>query len=92
MKEILDNTTQIKEKIDSYIRKNTLSNISKLNDKTLLFREGIFDSMAFVLLIDYIEETFGLKTSDEDLVEENFESIEAITRYIMHKYEVGAVR
>jgi len=92
MKEILENTAQIKEKIDSYIRKNTLSNISNLNDKTLLFREGIFDSMAFVLLIDYVEETFGIKTSDEDLIEENFESIDAITRYITHKFEIGAVR
>ncbi|MBN1789452.1 MAG: acyl carrier protein [Bacteroidales bacterium] len=92
MKEILENTAQIKEKIDSYIRKNTLSNISNLNDKTLLFREGIFDSMAFVLLIDYIEETFGIKASDEDLIEENFESIEAITRFITHKYEVSTVR
>lgn len=90
MKETVENSDQIKEKIDGYIRKNTLSNTSNLNDKTLLFREGIFDSMAFVLLIEYIEETFGIQASDADLIEENFESIEAITRYISRKYGVGA--
>jgi acyl carrier protein len=91
MKETVENSDQIKVKIDGYIRKNTLSNASSLSDKTLLFREGIFDSMAFVLLIEYIEETFGIQASDADLIEENFESIEAITRYISRKCGVGAI-
>lgn len=44
--------------------------------------------MAFVLLIDFIEEAFAIKPGDEDLVEENFESIEAITRFIQRKKEL----
>jgi acyl carrier protein len=91
MTEIQD-ATQIREKVTGYIKKNTLTNINKLNEKTLLFSEGIFDSMAFVLLIDFIEETFTLKPGDEDLVEENFESIDAITNYILRKQEVGVIQ
>jgi len=51
----------------------------------MLFREGIFDSMGFVLLIDFLEEDFGIKAGDEDLIEENFESVTAITNYILRK-------
>lgn len=87
MNESLKTMMPTSEKVAEYIRKNTFADISKLNEKTLLFREGIFDSMAFVLLIDFIEEAFGIKPGDEDLVEENFESIEAITQYIQRKQE-----
>ncbi len=83
-----DNT---KERLFEYVKKSTATDLSKLGSTTLLFKEGVFDSMAFVLLIDYIEETFGIKPSDEDLIEENFESINAITRYILRKKEVMAV-
>ena len=91
MKEAID-LTLIREKVTAYIKKNTLTNINNLNEKTLLFREGIFDSMAFVLLIDFIEEAFTVKPGDEDLIEENFESIDAITNYILRKKEVGVIQ
>jgi acyl carrier protein len=41
--------------------------------------------MGFIMLITFIEEEFALKTSDSDLIEENFESINAITSYILRK-------
>jgi acyl carrier protein len=79
---------QIEQKVIEYVAKNTHIDAQKIAPKTMLFKEGIFDSMAFVLLIDFIEQTFGVKPGDEDLVEENFESIEAISRYIQKKTEV----
>lgn len=75
----------LQENIFGYVKKNTLVDSNKLNNKTLLFREGIFDSMAFVLLIDYLEENFNIKLTDEDLIEENFESIEAIIHFVSKK-------
>jgi acyl carrier protein len=80
--------TQIEEKIFEYVGNNSHSDIKKISNHTMLFKEGVFDSMAFVLLIDYIEQTFGIKAGDEDLVEENFESIEAISKYVQRKKEV----
>jgi acyl carrier protein len=84
-----DDSMMIKQKVIEYIGKNTHINIQKVTPQTLLFKEGIFDSMAFVLLIDYIEQAFDIKPVDEDLVEENFESIEAITKYIQRKKDVA---
>jgi acyl carrier protein len=84
----MENTRNTEQVIFDYIKGNTLSENKDLTRETLLFREGIFDSMAFVLLIDFIEETFKIKPGDEDLIEDNFESIEAITNYIQRKNEV----
>ncbi len=60
----------------------------KIKDDSLIFKEGYFDSMGFVVLITYLEENFGIKTSDSDLVEENFESINAITDFIVRKNSI----
>jgi acyl carrier protein len=77
--------TEDKNVIAEYIKKNTHKESILINEDSLLFREGFFDSMGFVLLIDFIEEKFNIKTSDEDLIEENFESINAIAKYISKK-------
>jgi len=80
-----DDILQIEQRIFEYIRRSSHSDIKKVNSQTMLFREGIFDSMGFVLLIDFLEEDFGIKAGDEDLIEENFESVTAITNYILRK-------
>ena len=75
----------IKTKIKEYIQQATFVEKDKIKDDSLIFKEGYFDSMGFVVLITYLEENFGIKTTDSDLVEENFESINAITDFIIRK-------
>ncbi len=76
---------RIKEKIHQYVLQHSFADNHKIQDDSLLFKEGYFDSMGFIMLITYIEEEFALKTNDADLVEENFESINAISSYILRK-------
>ncbi len=78
-------TNQIKEKIKAYIAEVTGLGENKFQNDTLIFEEGYFDSMGFVLLITLLEEDFGISTTDSDLVEENFESINAITDFVIRK-------
>jgi len=78
-------TISIKQIIIDHIQEATFIEKNKINDDSLIFKEGYFDSMGFVILITFLEEKFGIKTSDEDLIEENFESINAITNFIVRK-------
>lgn len=75
----------IKTKVKEYIQQATFVEKDKIKDDSLIFKEGYFDSMGFVVLITYLEENFGIKTTDSDLVEENFESINAITDFVIRK-------
>ncbi len=75
----------IREKVKDYIQQATFVDKDKIKNDSLIFKEGYFDSMGFVVLITYLEENFGIKTTDADLVEENFESINAITDFIVRK-------
>ena len=74
-----------KEKVKAYIHQAAHIDSEKIKDESLIFKEGYFDSMGFIMLITFIEEEFGIKTNDTDLTEENFESINAITDFIIRK-------
>jgi acyl carrier protein len=78
-------TAGIREKIDAYIKKSVHADKEKINGASMIFREGFLDSMGFIMLISFLEEEFGIKTGDDDLVEENFESINAISDFIGRK-------
>ena len=75
----------VKEKVRTYVLQAVYVDKEKIKDDSLIFKEGYFDSMGFMVLITFLEEEFGIKTSDADLVEENFESINAITDFIIRK-------
>jgi acyl carrier protein len=82
---MIQDKTTISEIVKTYILKSVSAENDKIRTDSLIFKEGYFDSMGFVLLITFLEEEFGVKTVDADLIEENFESINAITDFIVRK-------
>lgn len=83
--DMTQNSLRIKEKIKSYILQETFAENEKITDDSLIFKEGYFDSMGFVRLVSFLETEYRLKIYDTDLVEQNFESINAITNFVIHK-------
>jgi acyl carrier protein len=75
----------IREKVKNYVLQTVYAEKEKIHNDSLLFKEGYFDSMGFMVLISFIEEEFGIKTNDTDLLEENFESINAISEFVIRK-------
>ena len=75
------------ERIKQYIVETSHADANKIKNESLIFKEGFFDSMGFIMLITFLEEQFGIKTVDADLVEENFESVNAISDFIIRKTE-----
>ena len=80
----------IQQELFKYVKDNTFKDTSNLDAATMLFTEGVLDSMGFALLLDFIETTFTITPADSDLVEENFESIDAITGYVLNKTAAAA--
>jgi acyl carrier protein len=52
---------------------------------TALIESGIIDSLSMLKLVVFIEERFSVKVPAEDVVPENFETVEAICRYLRSK-------
>ncbi len=73
------------DQLRNFISEVTFSEIEKIKEDTLIFEEGIFDSLGFLSLISFLDEEFGLEVANDELSEENFESINAIVAFIAKK-------
>lgn len=79
----------MKEQIHEFVCKTTFSNPEKINDDTLLFEEGIFDSMGLLNLIAFLEESFNIQVADSELDASNFGSIRAIGLFLEKKLKTA---
>ncbi len=79
------NENGIASKLKNYVLKETFSGLKEIDDYLLIFNEGILDSMGLVGLITFLEEEFSIKISDADMIEENFESINALTDFVENR-------
>jgi acyl carrier protein len=50
-----------------------------------LLEAGIIDSTGVLELVDFIEETYGVKVEDEELLPENLDSIQNIVAFLERK-------
>jgi acyl carrier protein len=80
-----ENSNGIAEKIKDYIRSASFSNVDNLDNDLLIFKEGILDSMGLISLFTFLEQEFNIQITDADLVEENFESVNAITNFVIQR-------
>ncbi|HNX65609.1 MAG TPA: acyl carrier protein [Bacteroidales bacterium] len=81
----MSNLPEIKEKIKQFILENTYVAPDQVQNDTLIFAQGIFDSMGFISLISFLEQTFNVKAKDSELLEDNFESIDAMANFVLRK-------
>jgi len=74
--------------LEKQIREFLLSNFyvdTKLNSDTSLLETGVIDSTGVLEVIGFIEETFGIAVDDEEMLPENLDSIEGISKYVIRK-------
>jgi acyl carrier protein len=57
-----------------------------VNSDSLLDR-GIMDSTGVLELVAYVEQQFGIKVADEELVPENLDSIDRIVAFVSRKQQ-----
>lgn len=54
---------------------------------TPLIDSNMIDSMAFLNLVMFVEEQFGITVTDSDLTRQNFETVDAICAYICSRQQ-----
>lgn len=73
--------TTIKNDILKFITDNLISSDITLTDETLLKDIGI-DSYSIVEIILFIERKYGLVIPDENLIPENFKTVNALSEVV----------
>ena len=74
------------EIIRGYIVENFLFGDDEgFDDQTSFLENGIIDSTGIMELVEFVENHFNLQVDDEELVPENFDSIQNIVTFLSKK-------
>jgi acyl carrier protein len=52
-----------------------------------LLEQGILDSLGVLKLVIFLEQTFGIQVDDEDVVPENFQTLNIIAKFVQSKMQ-----
>lgn len=86
----MDRDINYTEVIKEFILRNFLFvKEKKIDPDTLLFEKGIIDSTGVIELIAFIEENYNVVVRDEELLLENFSSLNAMENFIRSKNNNG---
>jgi acyl carrier protein len=79
--------TQLKTEIRDFIVENFLfgEGGDSLKDDQSLVEAGLIDSLGVAELVAFIEGRYGVAAEDEELIPDNFDSIERVAAFIEHK-------
>ena len=56
-----------------------------LKDDSSFLEEGVIDSTGVLELVGFLEENYGIKVEDEELIPENLDAIQNICAYLKSK-------
>ena len=74
------------ERIRSFIlEKFPLARKSGLKNGGKLLEEGILDSLGILDLVSFLESEFSIQMSDDELLPDNFQSIDSIAAFVRSK-------
>ena len=80
----------IKDQFRQFIADNFSYEISEIGDDTELLESDIIDSTGVMELVFFIADTFGFEADAEDIVPENFNSINGLANFVLAQTAVPA--
>lgn len=80
-----DSVSEYTDLLREFISEITFKEKDQITEETLLFEEGIFDSLGFLSLISFISENFKIEVESDELNEDNFATIRSINDFLISK-------
>lgn len=80
-------TAVLKDTLREFIFENFLVGLRKneLDDTDSFLEKGIIDSTGVLELVAFVEQAFGFEVEDEELLPDNFDSLNKLQAYIEQK-------
>ena len=72
----------LKREVRQFLSGKLHRNVDGVGDGESLLEAGVIDSMAVLELVGHIEQQYGFTVSDDDMMPENFDTIDAIAAFI----------
>lgn len=77
----------IEQTIRSFVQETFLigQDSEALSNEMSFLERGIIDSTGVLELVSFIEESYGIRICDEELIPDNLDSVSRVTRFIESK-------
>ena len=75
------------DKLERYLLTEIVVDSDKesISSEEDLLEQGIIDSMGIMKITAHLEDTYGIKVSDDDLVPENFQTLKCLAGFVESK-------
>jgi len=81
----------VTQRIRDYLKRHhPAARVDAVKDDQSLLLAGILDSSLMLDLVSFLEQGFQIQVDEDDLTPENFETIEAMVRYLRARGVAGA--
>jgi acyl carrier protein len=79
----------VKEQLRQFITDNFAFGLedTRFSDEDSLLGKGLIDSTGVLELVAFLEERFAIKVEDHELIPENLDSIDKLSRYLEEKVQ-----
>jgi len=78
--------SSVEQRIHKFLlEKFPLARKTKVERETALLEKGILDSLGILDIVSFLESEFSITINDEELVPENFQSLETLSAFIGNK-------
>jgi acyl carrier protein len=84
----MENLMETSDKLKEFFKENFMVDLNAdlSGDKSFL-ENGIIDSTGVLELVTFIEENFGIKVEDDEIIPENLDSLNNLDHFITEKTE-----
>ncbi len=73
----------VRARLREFVAKNFyLPDPKAFTDQTSFLDQGIIDSTGVLELVTFIENEYGISVADDDMVPQNFDSIDALAAFV----------
>lgn len=78
---------ELKAQLRRYVEDNFIMGTggTPLADGDSFLEHHVLDSTGFLELIAHLEDTYGIKVGDDEMVPENLDSLDAVAAYVTRK-------
>jgi acyl carrier protein len=83
----IEDMQDIKEQVRQFIADNFIMGADgvTLGDDDSFLEHHVLDSTGFLELISHLEESYGIKVLDDEMVPENLDSLSSVANYVARK-------
>jgi len=82
----MEQTDSVRDQIRRFISESAQrKGLSQISDDESLSENGVMDSLMIFRLVSFLEDTFSIKIADEEITNDNFQSVVGIESFVTAK-------